>query len=132
MPKEFPRSRRFEEAIQRILGESLAGKARDPRLEGLIITDVSVTRDLRMARVFYARLSGAQADAEIEAGLRSAGGFLRSALAREMRVKRVPELRFCRDEALARTRSLEDLIDKAMSADRGVARVSHPKKDESS
>ncbi len=118
MPKEFPRSRRLEEAIQRILGEALAGKARDPRLEGLVITEVSVTRDLRLAKVYYSRLSGEQAEAHIEAGLRSAAGFLRSALAKEMRMKRIPELRFCRDETLARSRSLEELIDRAVSADR--------------
>jgi len=130
MPKEFPRSRRLEEAIQRILGEALAGKARDPRLEGLVITEVSVTSDLRVAKVYYAMLSGKQPDSDVESGLRSAGGFLRSAIAQAMRMKRIPELRFCRDEALAKTRSLEDLIERAVGSDRGPARDSSTEEDE--
>lgn len=132
MPKEFPRSRRLEEAIQRILGQALSGKARDPRLEGVVITEVSVTRDLRLARVYYTRLVGEAAEADIEDGLRSAAGFLRSALAGEMRMKRIPELRFLPDVALARGRSLEDLIGKAVAADRAATSGNDPQENGSS
>lgn len=118
MPREFPRSRRVEEAIQRILGEALAGKVRDPRLAGITITHVSVSRDLSVARVYYALLSGDPAGPDIATALGSAGGFLRTALARELRVRHVPELRFFPDEALARSRSLEALIERAVASER--------------
>ena len=120
MPREFPRSRRVEEAIQRILGEALSSKARDPRLGGVIITDVSVSRDLSVAKVYYTLLSGEPASRELEEALRTAAGFLRSSLARELRVRHVPELRFFPDEALARGRSLENLIERAVATDRNV------------
>ena len=118
MPREFPRSRRLEEAIQRILSQALGGKARDPRLSGVIITEVSVSKDLAMARVYYTLLSGDPVPPELEAVLTSAAGFLRSTLARELRVRSVPELRFFPDEALARGRALESLIQSAVTTDR--------------
>jgi len=120
MPREFPRSRRVEEAIQRILSQALSGKARDPRLGGVIITEVSVSRDLSVAKVYYTLLSGEPANLELGTALGAAAGFLRTLLAQELRVRQVPELRFFPDEALARSRSLEDLIDKAVAADRGA------------
>jgi ribosome-binding factor A len=105
-----------EEAIQRALSEAISGKARDPRLAGVIITDVHVSRDISVARVYYTLLSGAKPGPEVGAALRAASGFLRSTLARELRVRHVPELRFRQDEALARSRSLEDLIARANRA----------------
>lgn len=130
MPREFPRSRRVEEAIQRILSEALAGKARDPRLVGVTVTDVRVTRDLSIARVYYSLLSGEPAAAGVADALGAAVGFLRSTLARELRVRHVPELRFLPDEALARARSLENLIDKAMERDRPASDRGEPSGDD--
>jgi ribosome-binding factor A len=121
MPREFNRSRRVEEAIQRILGQAIAAKVRDPRLAGLIITDVRVSRDLGVARVHYALLTGTPVGPELSTALRSATGFLRSTLARELRVRRVPELRFLPDESLERSRSLGDLIDRAVAGQRDAS-----------
>lgn len=123
MPREFTRSRRIEEAIQRILGQALAAKARDPRLSGLIITDVRVTRDLSVARVYYTRLAGPAVDADTAAALHSAMGFLRSTLAGELRIRQVPELRFFPDEALARGQSMDELLARAMAGTQGPASV---------
>ncbi len=117
MPREFLRSRRVEEAIQRILSEALAGRIRDPRLAGVTVTEVEASRDLAVARVYYTVLGGEVPAAEVAAGLQAASGFLRSAVAQELRVRKVPELRFHPDEALARARSLEDLIGQAMAGE---------------
>lgn len=118
MPREFSRSRRVEEAIQRALSEALAGKVRDPRLAGVSITGVKVSRDLSVARVHYALLSGSAVTPEIEAAFQAAAGFLRSYLAGELRVRSVPELRFSPDLALMKGRALESLIDSAMRTER--------------
>jgi ribosome-binding factor A len=130
MPREFPRSRRVEEAIQRALSEAISGKARDPRLGGVIITDVRVSRDISVAKVYYTMLSGGQPAPEIGVALQAASGFLRSTLARELRLRHVPELRFLKDEALARSRSLEDLIAKAVSGHPESASGSGSSRDE--
>lgn len=117
MPREFPRSRRVEEAIQRILSEAISCKVRDPRLSGVTVTAVAVSRDLGVAKIYYTLLSGENPGPEVGEALRSATGFLRSALARELRVRQVPELRFFPDEALSRGRSLEALIEQAVARD---------------
>lgn len=119
MPREFPRSRRVEEAIQRILSEAISCKVRDPRLSGVTVTEVSVSRDLSVAKVYYTLLSGEPLRPEIALALRSAAGFLRSALARDLHVRHVPELRFFPDDALARGRSLEALINRAVAVEPG-------------
>ncbi|GIK34135.1 MAG: ribosome-binding factor A [Gammaproteobacteria bacterium] len=117
MPREFPRSRRVGEAIQRILSEALAARIRDPRLSGVTITQVEVSRDLAVARVFYAVLGGSTPAGEVAAGLHAAQGFFRSAVARELRVRKVPELRFRHDDAIARAQSLDQLIRTAVDTD---------------
>jgi ribosome-binding factor A len=114
MPREFPRSRRVEQAIQRILSEALAGRVRDPRLAEVTITDVRVSRDLSIARVYYTTLGTKPAPAGVADAFKAAMGYLRSGVARELRVRHVPELRFIPDEALERARALEDLNARAM------------------
>jgi ribosome-binding factor A len=121
MPREFTRSRRIEEAIQRILGQALTAKARDPRLSGVIITDVRVARDFSVARVYYTRLAGSAVDANTAAALLAAMGFLRSTLAGELRIRQVPELRFFPDKALAHGQSMDELIARAVSGTHGPA-----------
>lgn len=118
MPREFSRSRRLEEAIQRILSQTLGAKARDPRLAGVMITEVSVSKDLGLARVYYTMLSGSPVTAELERALATAAGFLRSTLAGELHVRNIPELRFFPDEALAKGRALESLIQTAVRSNR--------------
>lgn len=115
MPREFQRSRRVEEAIQRALSEALSGKVRDPRLAGVIITTVRVSRDISVAKVYYAMLAGGPVGPDVKQGLRAATGFLRTMLAGELRVRHVPELRFLEDEAFAKGRALEELIARARS-----------------
>lgn len=118
MPREFPRSRRIEEAIKRIVSQALSRKARDPRLEGVVITEVSVSHDLSVANVYYAHFAGTTASVDAGSALQAASGFFRSTVARELRAKHVPELRFRLDVATARGRTLADLIDRAVASDR--------------
>lgn len=117
MPRDFHRSRRVEEQIQRILAEALRQDVRDPRVRDLVLTRVQVSRDLAVARVHYVPLSGTGADPDLQAGLERAAGFLRSRLARELDTRTVPELRFQFDEQGQRTRELDALIDEARRRD---------------
>jgi ribosome-binding factor A len=114
MPREFHRSRRVEEAIQRALSIALASKIRDPRLNGIGVTHVSVSRDVSVAKVYYSMLSGEPLPKDVAQAFAAATGFFRSAVASELRLRQVPELRFYPDEALDRARSLENLIAEAV------------------
>lgn len=119
MPREFSRSRRVEEAIQRILSTAIADRVRDPRVAGVMVTEVKVTRDLSLARIHYATLSGKPVTDDLQAGLKAAAGFLRTEVARELRIRSVPELRFEPDHTLLRARALEDLIHTAVGGEAG-------------
>ncbi|MDH4022019.1 MAG: 30S ribosome-binding factor RbfA [Gammaproteobacteria bacterium] len=122
MAREFARSRRVEEQIQRTLSEVIRSQLRDPRVAGVVITDVRASRDLGVAWVQYSLLGTgdrptAETLADVQAGLDRAAGFLRSQLARELSTRTVPDLRFSYDEAGQRGRDLEQLIDEAVAQD---------------
>ncbi len=129
MPREFSRSRRVEDALQRILSEALAVRVRDPRLTGVSVSHVSVSRDVSSAKVYYTRLSGDATGPDVAAAFDSAAGFFRTAIAQELRLRQVPELRFLPDEALARARSLEALIEQAVRSDDRPADATEPSGD---
>jgi ribosome-binding factor A len=119
MAREFARSRRVEEQIQRVLADVLRAELRDPRVAGVVITEVQASKDLSVAWVHYALLGTEEPApdtlASVHSGLERAAGFLRSRLARELASRTVPELRFRHDEAAHRARSLEKLIDTAVA-----------------
>jgi ribosome-binding factor A len=122
MAREFARSRRVEEQIQRLLSDLMRAQLRDPGVAGVVITEVRASRDLGVAWIHYSLLGteaspSAPALAEAQAGLDRAAGFLRSQLAKELATRTVPELRFRYDEAAQRGRDLEQLIDAAVARD---------------
>lgn len=122
MAREFARSRRVEEQIQRLLSEVMRSELRDPRVNGVVITEVRASRDLGVAWIHYSLL-GAETSpspetlADVQAGLDRSAGFLRSQLARGLATRTVPELRFRYDSAAQRGRDLEALIDTAVARD---------------
>lgn len=122
MAREFTRSRRVEEQIQRVLADVLRNSIRDPRVADVVITQVKASRDLSVAWIQYGLLDiEAQATQaaldEVQAGLDSAAGYIRSRLASELSTRTVPELRFQFDAGPERRRQLEQLIDAAVAAD---------------
>ena len=119
MPREFLRSRRVEEQIQRILSDVIRIHARDPRLSSAIVTGVSVSRDLSVAWIYVSSLDEGCSAEDLEAAFGAAAGFLRSQLARELSVRQVPELRFRVDETTARGQAMDRLLEEARAKDRG-------------
>jgi ribosome-binding factor A len=88
----------LREEIARLLREDVT----DPRIGLVSITRVDVAPDLSHALVFWSALEGdEQARERIDAGLESAAGFLRRELAKLLRLRRTPELRFRHDPSLA-------------------------------
>ncbi|MCB1596271.1 MAG: 30S ribosome-binding factor RbfA [Gammaproteobacteria bacterium] len=117
MAREFQRSRRIEERIQRLLSDVIRTQVRDPRVEGVVITHVRVSRDLGVAWVYYASYEGnGHLSPDLQAGLDRASGFLRSHLARELNTRTVPEIRFRYDDLGEKSRELDRLIDTAVGA----------------
>lgn len=110
-----PRPVSVGEQIRRLLGPVLLHEVNDPRLRGLNISEVALSRDLRHARVYVlsAEPLGAARRAEARAGLASCAPFLRRVLARRGGLRYVPELRFDFDDSAETALRIERLLDGA-------------------
>lgn len=118
MPKDYPRSRRIAEQVQRELSEIIRLELKDPRVGMITITDVEVTSDHEHAKVFFTclgDLAGAADNIAVTRALEHAAGFLRSELAHRMRLRIVPQLHFEYDESVERGVRLSKLIDEAVA-----------------
>ncbi|QIB64879.1 30S ribosome-binding factor RbfA [Kineobactrum salinum] len=120
MAKEYSRTQRVADYLQRELAALIQHEVRDPRVGMVSITSVDVSRDLGYARVYFTRLGSDSAEEAKEASeaLNKAAGFLRSQLSRDSNMRSVPQLRFYFDSSVGRGRELEDLIRRAAAADR--------------
>jgi|TARA_B110000914_G_scaffold226121_1_gene249301 ribosome-binding factor A len=116
--RDFYRSSRLEEQVQRTLSDVLRSETRDPRLLNVIVTDARVTKDLSVAWVYYSLLDKDVSPEDVNEAFVKAGGFLRTRLAKELTIRRVPELRFEYDDSGIRGAELESLIDSAVAKDR--------------
>jgi ribosome-binding factor A len=109
------RMRRVDESLRQVLSEALL-ELKDPRIGFVTVTGVETSPDLRHARVFVSVLgSERRREATLE-GLAAAHGVLQSRVARELRLKRTPQLTFEYDPSVERGVRMTRLIDE-LSAD---------------
>ncbi len=118
MARDFPRSRRVEEQIQRILSDVLRSGVRDPRLQEVIVTAVRVSKDLSVAWVYVTSLDLEHSGPALIEALNRAAGFFRSAVAAELTVRHAPEIRFRHDDSAQRAADMDELIERALGPDR--------------
>jgi ribosome-binding factor A len=104
------RLRRVDEAVKEVLSEGI-GELKDPRIGFVTVTGVRTSPDLRHARVFVSVL-GSERKRELSlAVLAAAHGVLQARLARELRLKRTPQLAFEYDPSVERGVRMTQLID---------------------
>lgn len=120
MAKEFARTDRVADAIQRVLASVIQQQMRDPRAHMVNINAVTVTRDIAYAKVFVT-LIGRQDEEMCETVtkvLNRASGFLRNCVSRELDMRNTPKLQFIYDTTPLRGQQLSDLIDRALAKDK--------------
>ncbi len=91
------RATRVADQIRMEVADILQRKVRDPRLRDVTVTDVAVTNDLRLARVYYTTLINGHSERELAEGLTKANGFIRSELGQRLELRYTPELEFFQD-----------------------------------
>jgi len=111
MAKTNPRARRLGEQIQRELTQLLRRDVKDERIGNVTITAVTVTGDLRTAKVYYLVFGKEGADNQVQRGLESAAGFLRNALSKALMIRYTPMLSFELDTSIEHGVRLTQLID---------------------
>jgi ribosome-binding factor A len=102
--------RRVNEAVREVLSEALP-ELKDPRIGFVTITGVETSPDLRHARVYVSVLGSERKRERSLAGLTAAHGPLQARLARELRLKRTPQLTFQYDPTVERGVRMTQLID---------------------
>lgn len=118
--REFKRTDRVADQLQKELAVLIQREIKDPRLGMVTVSGVTVSRDLGYADV-HVTLLGEQDAERIKENLtvlKRAAGFLRSQIARRIKLRHVPELRFHFDESVVRGQRLSSLIDEAVASDR--------------
>jgi ribosome-binding factor A len=104
------RMRRVNESVRQVLSEAV-GDLKDPRIGFVTVTGVETSPDLRHARVFVSVLGPERKQQLSLAGLEAAHGVLQGRLARELRLKRTPQLTFEYDPTVERGVRMTQLID---------------------
>ena len=110
MARQSGRSQKVGDQIQRELSSILHRALRDPRVGMITLTGVEVSPDCAHATVFFTCLDASHVP-EATRGLQRAGGFLRTQLAKRIKLYTAPELRFVYDESIERGAHLSQLID---------------------
>ncbi len=116
----YSRTQRVADQIQKEMAGLIQSEIKDPRLGMITVTAVDISRDLTVADVYITQLVSHGVDVDKKQIIEILGravGFLRSRLARLMKLRVVPELRFHYDDSVEHGRYLSSLIDKAVSQD---------------
>ena len=119
MPRDFSRTLRVAEQVQRELADLIRLEVKDPRVGMVTLTGVEVAPDYSHAKVYFTLLGNtAQAESATE-GLNHAAGFLRRELGRRIKLRITPQLHFHFDESVERGMRLSKLIDSAVAGSGG-------------
>ena len=100
---------RVAEEFREILAEEIP-KLKDPRIGFVTVTQVRVTPDLRLARVFYTAMGDEKERKATAAGLRSARAHLRQVIGGQVRIKTLPDLQFEEDRSIEEADRIDRLI----------------------
>lgn len=114
MPRDFSRTLRVAEQIQRELANLIRLEVKDPRVGMVTLTDVEVAADYGHAQVFFTLFGDNDQIAAATVGLNRAAGFLRHELGRRIKLHSIPQLHFVYDESVERGIQLSQLIDQAV------------------
>ncbi|MBN1354579.1 MAG: 30S ribosome-binding factor RbfA [Candidatus Omnitrophica bacterium] len=107
------RSERVAEALRRLASEIVHSELKDPRLKGVItVTRVTVTADLRSAKLYYSVLGDDKKKKLVARGLKSAKNFVRKRLADELKLRYATDISFIFDERFAYTERMNEIFNK--------------------
>jgi len=118
MPKEFGRNRRVGEQIRRELAALIQMEMKDPRVGMVTISEVRVTHDLSLAKVYFTTLGTAEDATRTVELLNKAASFFRRELSGRMSLRSMPALRFIYDESVEHGAAMDALIAASIEADR--------------
>ncbi|MFB0835153.1 30S ribosome-binding factor RbfA [Arthrobacter halodurans] len=115
------RAARLAQRIKVVVAQALGKVVKDPRVEGVTVTDARVTNDLQHATIYYTVFGDEEAKEGARAALEKAKGVLRKEVGRNVTVRLTPSLEFVPDEIPVNASHLEELLREAKARDAEVA-----------
>ena len=101
MRKNSIKNTRINGEVQKVLSEIIRGEIKDPRISPLTsVVSVSVAPDLKTCKAFISVLGNEEAQENTMAGLKSAVGYVRRQLAKELNLRNTPEITFVLDQSI--------------------------------
>lgn len=107
---ESRRTGRVEGLILQEVSHLLRRVVKDPRVEGVTFTSARVTRDLRIAHLYFSVVGDERRRVEAESGLQSAKGIIKRELGRHLKLRYMPEIEFHFDASLAHAEHIRKLL----------------------
>jgi ribosome-binding factor A len=110
---EIKRATRVAEGVRQEISVLISQSLRDPRVRGAVVSRVEMTDDLREARVYVRALEGSEdkeKKKELVEGLTRAAGMLRREIAKALKLRVAPELKFFFDEGDDKRTRVESLL----------------------
>ncbi len=107
---EFKRAQRVEGLVLEEISKILQNKIRDPRIGFATITKVTMSDDLRIAKVFVSIMGNEKEKKDSLKGLHSATGFIRKELGHRVHLRRVPELVFKLDDSIEKSAKILNIL----------------------
>lgn len=118
MPRDFNRTHRVAEQMQRDLALLIQQEIKDPRIGMVTVSGVDVSRDFSVAKVFIT-VMGDKPDIPLTLEvLQKASGFLRHELGRRSTMRTMPQLKFLYDASISHGAELSSLINEAIASDK--------------
>lgn len=121
MAKEYSRTQRIGDQMQRELAQLIQREIKDPRLGLVTLTSIDVSRDLSHAKVYFTVMGQDDDEQKValnQSILKDAAGYLRMLLGKSLKLRSIPQLHFLYDESVRRGARLSALIERAVAEDR--------------
>lgn len=117
MRKNSIKNTRINGEVQRVLADIIRNDIKDPRIHPMAsVVAVSVAPDLKTCKAWISVLGDEKAVEDTLAGLKSAGGYIRKELARQINLRNTPELTFVMDQSIAYGVDMSKRIDEVMAS----------------
>ena len=112
MRKNSIKNTRINGEVRRELSNIILNEIKDPRICPMTsVVEVEVAPDLKTAKAYISVLGDKRAQADTLAGLKSAEGYIRRALAKSINLRNTPEIRFVMDQSIEYGVHMSKLID---------------------
>ena len=108
--KPYLRSERVGGLIRQILADTLVKNISDPRLESAVITEVAMSRDLKLAKIYFCVSGGKKRVTKAANGFKSAAGYMKRVLGHTLNLRYMPKLKFYYDSSFDYGSKIESLL----------------------